>query len=63
MTANPNLAADQKSLGKQGAIIDVNTFVTPTNPQGGDSTVSQHDKQSIRRIQYDQKSHLRRASQ
>ncbi len=24
MTANPNLAADQKSLGKQGAFIDDN---------------------------------------
>ena len=24
MTANPNLAVDQKSLGKQGAFIDVN---------------------------------------
>ena len=24
MTANPNLAPDQKSLGKQGAFIDAN---------------------------------------
>ena len=24
MTANPNLASDQKSLGKQGAFIDDN---------------------------------------
>ncbi len=28
MTANPNLAADQKSLGKQGAFIDDITLQT-----------------------------------
>jgi len=27
MTANPNLAAHQKSLGKQGAFIDVNAVL------------------------------------
>jgi len=32
MTANPNLAAHQKSLGKQGAFIDVNATWLP--PQG-----------------------------
>jgi len=28
MTANPNLAAHQKSLGKQGAFIDVNAVAS-----------------------------------
>ena len=30
MTANPNLASDQKSLGKRGAFIDDNTPVEAT---------------------------------
>ena len=28
MTANPNLASDQKSLGKQGAFIDDKAFLS-----------------------------------
>ena len=44
MTANPNLASDQKSLGKQGAFID--DTAPPMSTSGADRSSGSTDKGS-----------------